>query len=131
VGEKLIHAFKVPKGSSILEYLERVIRERGLRSGVILGIGGLERVELGYYNPERGVYERAEYRAGETVLEVTSMTGNYLVKQDGSISIHIHVNIATKDYVKGGHLVSGVANPFIEVFLIEANIDLSIIFSHR
>jgi len=127
----LIYAFKVPKGSSILEYLERAIRERGLKSGVILGIGGLERVELGYYSPEIGTYERAEYRAGETVLEVTSMTGNYLVKQDGSISIHIHVNIATKDYVKGGHLVNGVANPFLEVFLIEANIDLSIIFSHR
>ena len=127
----MIYAFKVPKGSSILEYLERAIRERGLKSGVILGIGGLERVELGYYSPEIGTYERAEYRAGETVLEVTSMTGNYLVKQDGSISIHIHVNIATKDYVKGGHLVNGVANPFLEVFLIEANIDLSIIFSHR
>ena len=127
----MIQALKIPRGSSILEYLEQVIRERGLRSGVILGIGGLERVELGYYSPEKGTYERAEYRAGETVLEVTSMTGNYLVKQDGSISIHIHVNIATKDYVKGGHLVSGVANPFLEVFLIEANIDLSIIFSHR
>jgi len=127
----LIQALKIPRGSSILEYLEQVIRERGLRSGVILGIGGLERVEVGYYSPEKGTYERAEYRAGETVLEVTSMTGNYLVKQDGSISIHIHVNIATKDYVKGGHLVSGVANPFLEVFLIEANTDLSIIFSHR
>jgi len=127
----LIQALKIPRGSSILEYLEQVIRERGLRSGVILGIGGLERVEVGYYSPEKGTYERAEYRAGETVLEVTSMAGNYLVKRDGSISIHIHVNIATKDYVKGGHLVSGVANPFLEVFLIEANTDLSIIFSHR
>lgn len=127
----MIHAFKVPRGSSILEYLERAIRERGLKSGVILGIGGLERVELGYYNPARGVYERVEYRAGETVLEVTSMTGNYLVKQDGSISIHIHINIASRDYVKGGHLISGVANPFLEVFLIEAGIDLSSIFTHR
>jgi len=44
----LIHAFKVPRGSSILEYLEKAIRERGLKSGVILGIGGLERVEMGY-----------------------------------------------------------------------------------
>jgi predicted DNA-binding protein with PD1-like motif len=131
VGGKLIHAFKVPRGSSILEYLERAIRERGLKSGVILGIGGLERVELGYYNPARGVYERVEYRAGETVLEVTSMTGNYLVKQDGSISIHIHINIASRDYVKGGHLISGVVNPFLEVFLIEADIDLSSIFTHR
>jgi predicted DNA-binding protein with PD1-like motif len=129
--EELIHAFKVPRGSSILEYLERAIRERGLKSGVILGIGGLERVELGYYNPARGVYERVEYRAGETVLEVTSMTGNYLVKQDGSISIHIHINIASRDYVKGGHLISGVVNPFLEVFLIEAEIDLSSIFTHR
>ena len=127
----MIHAFKVPKGSSILEYLGKAIRERGLKSGVILGIGGLERVELGYYNPARGVYERVEYRAGETVLEVTSMTGNYLVKQDGSISIHIHINIASRDYVKGGHLISGVANPFLEVFLIEADIDLSSIFTHR
>jgi predicted DNA-binding protein with PD1-like motif len=59
------------------------------------------------------------------------MTGNYLVKEDGSISIHIHINIASRNYVKGGHLISGVANPFLEVFLIEADIDLSNIFTHR
>jgi predicted DNA-binding protein with PD1-like motif len=47
------------------------------------------------------------------------------------LSVYTHINIASRDYVKGGHLISGVANPFLEVFLIEADIDLSSIFTHR
>jgi predicted DNA-binding protein with PD1-like motif len=130
-GAGLIIALKVPEGVSIHEFISDVVSSRRLKGGLIIGIGGLDYAEVGYYSPTTREYIVTQLRASTTVLEVTSLIGNYFVKPDGSVSIHIHVNLATSDGVKGGHLIKGVAKPFLEVFLLEGGVDLASIFTHR
>lgn len=127
----MIVTVKVPLGSNVHEALREVIASKGLRGGVIVGIGGFEYAEIGYLDPATGKYVSRELRASETILEVTSMLGNYLVKPDGSISIHLHVTLATPSGVHGGHLLRGVAKPFIEAFLIEVGQGVLEVFTHR
>lgn len=127
----VIYIVKIPEKNAIHDFLKEYVLSRGLKGGIILGIGGLEYAEIGYFDPISRKYVIREVRAGETVLEVSSMTGNYLVKQDGTVSVHVHVTLATPGNVYAGHLVKGIANPFIEAFLVELGNDVEKIFTHR
>jgi predicted DNA-binding protein with PD1-like motif len=128
---KNIIPVKMPERSVVHDFIKEFILTHNLRNGVIIGIGGLEYAEIGYYNPSTRTYSIRKLNAGETTLEVTSLLGNYIVKQDGSVSIHLHATLATQDNVVGGHLVKGVVLPFLEVFLIELDEDLLRVFNHR
>ena len=126
-----VYPVKVPEKSNVHDYLREFIATRGLKGGVIVGIGGLEYAEIGYLNPNTRQYIVREFRADETILEVISLLGNYLVKQDNSISIHIHVTLSTPGSIQGGHLVKGIVTPFLEVFLLEGAENITNIFTHR
>ncbi len=129
----MIKAVKLNEGSILPDALERVILGEGLRGGLIVGIGGFERAEIGYYNPKTSTYLREVLKAGEEeILEVVSLLGNYLVRSDGSVSIHVHVALSAKDTgVKGGHLIKASARPYVELFIFEGGGDLRSVFPHR
>ncbi|MEM1698098.1 MAG: DUF296 domain-containing protein [Thermofilaceae archaeon] len=127
----IVYAVKIPEKSTIHDFLKEYILSRGLKGGIILGIGGLEYAEVGHFDPASRRYLIREIKAGETVLEVSSTTGNYLVKQDGDVSVHVHVTLATPGNVLAGHLVKGIVNPFIEAFLVELGSDVEKAFTHR
>lgn len=127
----VVYTVKIPEKNIVHNFLKEYIASRGLKGGIILGIGGLEYAEIGYFDPASRKYVTREIKASETVLEVSSMIGNYLVKQDGNVSVHIHVTLATLNNAHAGHLVKGVANPFIEAFLIELGNDVEKVFTHR
>lgn len=127
----VVHTVKIPEKSVIHDFLKEYVLSRGLKGGIVLGIGGLEYAEIGYYDPISKKYTIREVKAGETVLEVSPMTGNYLVKHDGNVSVHLHVTLATYGSVYAGHLVKGIANPFIEAFLVELGGDVEKVFTHR
>lgn len=122
---------KIPAGNDIHEYLKALIELHGLMGGVIIGIGGLEEAEVGYLDPSSGKYVSKKLEKTDTILEVTSLTGNYLVRPDGAISIHIHVNISTPAGVVGGHLLKSKVYPFLELFLFETGASVRDTFDHR
>lgn len=121
---KNVHPLKIPEKNNVHDYLREYIITHDLKTGMIIGIGGLEYAEIGYFNPATRSYYSKELKASETILEVSSLIGNYIVKQDGAVSIHIHVTISTPSGAIGGHLLKGIAQPFLEVFLVELDEDL-------
>ncbi|MEM1638737.1 MAG: hypothetical protein QXJ69_01490 [Desulfurococcaceae archaeon] len=46
-----IYTVKITEKNIVHDYLKEYILARGLRGGIIIGIGGLEYAELGYFNP--------------------------------------------------------------------------------
>lgn len=122
---------KIPAGYDVHEYLKTLIELHGLVGGVIVGIGGLEEAEIGYLDPSTGKYVSKRLEKSETTLEVTSLMGNYLVRPDGAVSVHIHVNLSTPSGVMGGHLLKSKVYPFLEVFLFETGASVRDTFDHR
>ncbi|WP_062661809.1 PCC domain-containing protein [Aeropyrum camini] len=53
------------------------------------------------------------------VIEVASLAGNILKTSEG-YNVHLHVTLGTSPRESvAGHLVRGVAKPFMEVFIVE------------
>ncbi|MEM0015339.1 MAG: DUF296 domain-containing protein [Zestosphaera sp.] len=128
----MIKAVKLEEGSTLPEALEQRILSEGLKGGLIAGVGGFRRAEIGYYNPLTSEFTREVMEAPENeILEVLSLLGNYMVRSDGSLSMHIHVTLGIKDAgAKGGHLIKAAVRPYLELFLIEAG-DLRQVLRHR
>ncbi len=120
---------KVPEGADPHEFLRDFISKEGLVGGVIIGIGGFEKATIGVFRGDS--YDTMEIGAfPDHVLEVASLTGNYVVTKDG-VSTHIHVVLArSHGEIYAGHLVKARVRPFLELFLIEHG-DLTKIFDHR
>jgi len=125
-------AFKIAEGEEVSGAILSRLKEFNLRNGFLTGIGGLEYAEIGVYNPATRSYEVYRHRAGSgEILEVGALQGNYLLKPDGELSLHLHAVIGSGKGVFTGHLLTGVVKPMLEVFAVEIDTDLSKIFTHR
>lgn len=129
----MIKAVKLEEGSILPDTIEKVILEERLKGGFMIGIGGLKKAEIGYFNPVTSTYMTEFIDSGEEgMIEVVSLVGNYLLRSNGTVFTHIHVTLSRKDLgVKGGHLVRGVVRPHIEIFLVEVGEELKKVFRHR
>ncbi|MEM1665513.1 MAG: DNA-binding protein [Zestosphaera sp.] len=129
----MIKAVKLEEGSILPDAIERVILEERLKGGFMIGIGGLKKAEIGYFNPVTSTYVTEFIDSGEEgMIEVVSLVGNYLLRSNGTVFTHLHVTLSRRDLgVKGGHLVRGVVRPHIEIFLVEVGEELKKIFRHR
>lgn len=99
---------KLEDGEDLLESLA------GLRidSGLVLGIGMLREVRLGYWTGSG--YE--EHRIDEP-MELLSLQGN-LSRKDGKSFAHCHVVLSKQDgTVVGGHLLTGTVNNVNELYI--------------
>lgn len=128
----MIKAVKLEEGSTLPEALEELIIREGLKGGLIAGIGGFRKAEIGYYNPLTSEFTREVLEAPEDeVLEVLTLLGNYMVRSDGIASIHTHATLGVKNVgVKGGHLLKAEVRPYLELFLVEVG-DLRKVLPHR
>lgn len=95
---------KLDRGEPVLSSLQEALAKRGLDSGfVVSGIGALEGVELGWFDPKEGLYIRRRFEGSHELLSL-----------EGSVSLaaepplHLHATVAGSDYrAVGGHLFDG------------------------
>lgn len=121
---------KIPEGIDVHEYLRSYILSHGLKGGFIIGIGGFKRAIIGYLDPATRTYVTQELEARNIILEVASLMGNYVVKNN-EVSIHIHVTLSTPEGARGGHLLKSTVYPFIEALLVEVGSSIKEVFTHR
>lgn len=110
---------RIPEGFDVHDFLKDFIVKNKLEQGVVVGIGGLEYAEVGYYNPKAKSYSSIVIKADETIIEVGSLIGNYTLDVNGSIRIHLHVVVSKPNETIAGHLIKGVVKPFLELFIID------------
>lgn len=101
-------------GENVLEKLIDFCEKEKINSGLVQGIGALEKAELGFFSPEKKNYETKTFHED---LEVLSLLGNISLKE-GKPFVHVHIALGKKDFtVIGGHLISGIAGATLELFL--------------
>ncbi|UKT66005.1 PPC domain-containing DNA-binding protein [Pedobacter mucosus] len=101
------------QGDEIVSGLTGFAKDCNIKSAHYSGIGSGYSAELGWFD-----FDRSQYLVNPVgITEVTSLIGN-IAWYKGSPVTHTHATVALEDgSVKGGHLLSMIAGPTIEIFL--------------
>lgn len=90
-------------------------------TGHFSGIGALREVTIAFWNPETKQYENTSI--GEQ-MEVVALTGS-IALGDRAPKVHAHIVLGGRDgHTRGGHLVSGIVRPTLELLFLESSVDL-------
>ena len=113
---------RMDDGEDFYETLYSVLKEVGWKSGIVLGaIGMLRDFEIGWFNVQKGEYEK-EYVS--TPHELVSVQGN-VSDRDGQAFAHLHVSLAGPSRVLvGGHLFKATACNTVEMFVMKSDLKL-------
>jgi uncharacterized protein len=107
-------AIRLEDGDDILLSLRKFVESKGIKAGLLEGIGSLKKVRLGYYDFETRKYS---WQTFEEDMEILNLTGNVSIK-DATYLPHVHVSLGRKDFsVLGGHLDEGSEANMVEVFV--------------
>lgn len=105
---------RLESGDQVVESLTQLAEHEAFGYAAVTGLGAVRSVALAYYNIETREYEVHDI---EEQLEVTSLIGNFTLK-DGKPFLHAHVNLGRRDLsTLGGHLMEAVAHSTLEVWL--------------
>lgn len=103
-------------GDDIMECLERLRSEAEISGGFFSGIGALDRVTLGHYDPESEEYTERDF---EGQYEVTAFLGTIRNKR-----IHAHITCAASNFETiGGHFSGGRVSGIFEIIVHRASLE--------
>jgi predicted DNA-binding protein with PD1-like motif len=120
IGRGRIHRIvmgKLKTGFDLLEGIQELAKNEGIRAGVILsGIGALKKAtfrNLKMLPPDLKVEKQHRlYFELEQPMEIVSLTGWMATKEGGDLEVHAHFSASTviedKVVTLGGHLIPGV-----------------------
>ena len=109
------YALRLDGGEEIVASLRQFAAERGIRAGLISGIGAVGETELGFFLRTTGTYTTRTF-VGEH--EIGVLTGNFS-ELEGEPFPHCHIVIAGEDMVAHtGHLFRGMVTVTCEVQIV-------------
>jgi predicted DNA-binding protein with PD1-like motif len=101
-------------GQEVMMGLLAFARKHELRAGQLTGIGAISDAVVGYFDPQKKVYQRI-HEQGQA--ELLSLTGNLALYNDQPF-FHVHVALGLRDgSTRGGHLFEAIVRPTVEVVL--------------
>ena len=103
-------------GEEVVSSITGFALQLSLASSSVTGIGGFQRVRLGFFD-----YERSGFRENliDEQVELLSLVGN-IADEEGTPHLHAHVVLGRYDATtRGGHLVEAVVRPTMELVIIE------------
>jgi predicted DNA-binding protein with PD1-like motif len=107
---------RIFEDEDLAEAIKKRAEKSGVRAGLLIVIGSLKMVVLGYYRGGEYKYIRLE-----GPLEIASCTGNIAVDERGETIIHAHVVVTNeRGEAFGGHLMQGsIVGVTAELTIIE------------
>lgn len=108
--------FRLNKGDDLLEKLTQFCADNRIETGVISGVGALDKAAFGYYEQNKKRYENKTL-SGQ--FEILNLSGNISVKE-GKPMAHAHITLAkTSGESFGGHLMPGSRVFACEIYIQE------------
>ena len=97
---------------SILEALTSFCVEKGIRAGVVNGIGAISDATFRFLDPATKRYVDKTFLEQ---MEITALVGN-ISEKDGKPYLHIHLTCGRRDYTcVGGHMLDARINGACEL----------------
>lgn len=108
------YVIRLMKGEEIITALAEFAARHEIEAAVVSGIGAVENITLGYFDPVKRDYLREELPDSH---EVASMNGN-LSMLDGKPTLHIHATLADRQHrPRAGHLFAARVSVTVEVVM--------------
>jgi len=116
-GENKTFALVFDQGDEALSGLTEFARQKKLGASHFTGIGGFQKVVLGYFELSKKDYKRIPMNEQ---VEVLSLIGD-IALEEGEPKIHVHVVVGTSTgAAHGGHLLEAQVRPTLEVIVTES-----------
>ncbi|MGH7032040.1 MAG: PPC domain-containing DNA-binding protein, partial [Stellaceae bacterium] len=104
-------------GDEAFTTIARFAASEGLSAASLTALGAFSGATVGWC--DRAAKSSRKISVGQQ-CEVLSAIGDIALGDDGTPSVHIHVVLGLADgSTRGGHLISGVAQPTLEVIVVE------------
>lgn len=117
-GPSKVHVVVLDCGEEAFAALGKFAGEEKLSAASLTAIGAFERATIGWFDFAAKSYRKIEI---DEQCEVLSAIGDVALGDDGKPSLHIHVVLGLSDgSTRGGHFLSGIVRPTLEVVLTEA-----------
>lgn len=109
--------YRLLEDADLADTIKKKTEEAGVKAGLLLVIGSLKKVILGYY--KGGKYENLILPGP---LEIASGIGNIATSEKGEVMIHVHLVVSNeKGAAFGGHLMKGSpVGATAELIIVEA-----------
>jgi len=109
------YALVLSQGDEVLTALAEFALAQNVVSAHFTGIGAVLNAEIAWFDPVQKVYKGMFF--GEQ-MEVLALSGDIALGRDATPKVHAHVALARSDArVRGGHVVSAIVSPTLEVFI--------------
>lgn len=110
---------RLDKGDEIISSIQAACCQEKIKTAVLSGIGGIEKVKLGYFSLVEKKYDTFLLKGQ---WELTSLNGN-IIWQNGHPVVHTHVTLADqKGNAKGGHLIKARVWATAEIMVLKTGI---------
>ncbi len=112
-----IYVSRLLEDEDLLDGVKKRADEGNVKAGLVILIGTLKSVTLGFYKDRR--YEPIRIQGP---LEIASCTGNLSTSENGEIIVHAHLVVSNENgEAFGGHLMKGSqVGATAELVIIEA-----------
>jgi predicted DNA-binding protein with PD1-like motif len=109
--------YRLLEDADLADTIKKKVEEAGVKAGLLLVIGSLKKVILGYY--KGGKYQNLILPGP---LEIASGIGNIATSEKGEVMIHVHLVVSNeKGAAFGGHLMKGSpVGATAELIIVEA-----------
>lgn len=102
-------------GEEAFAALTEFANKADITAASLTAIGAFEKATIGWFDFEKKTYKKIEV---EQQCEVLSAIGDVAIGDDGKASLHVHVVLGLADgSTRGGHLMSGIVRPTLEVVM--------------
>ena len=116
------HIVVLDSGEEAFAALTKFANDEKLPAASLTAIGAFERATIGWFDLASKSYRKIEVNEQ---CEVLSAIGDVALGDDGKASLHVHVVLGLSDgTTRGGHFLSGLVRPTLEVILTEAPLTL-------
>ncbi|PVE54868.1 PPC domain-containing DNA-binding protein [Rhizobium rhizogenes] len=96
--------------------------EQNITGASLTAIGAFKRAKLGFFDFTQKRYIDIPV---DTQSEVLSAIGDVAVDDEGKASVHMHAVLGFADgSTKGGHFISGIVHPTLEIIIRESAVAL-------
>lgn len=113
-----VHVIILDSGEEAFAALTKFANDAALSAASLTAIGAFERATIGWFDLASKSYRKIEVNQQ---CEVLSAVGDVALGDDGKASLHVHVVLGLSDgSTRGGHFLSGIVRPTLEVVLTEA-----------
>src|SRR5262245_14384276 len=117
-----VHVVILDSGEEAFGTLTKFASDSNISAASLTAIGAFERATVGWFDLAAKNYRKIEVNEQ---CEVLSAIGDVAVGDDGKASLHIHVVLGLSDgSTRGGHFLSGIVRPTLEVVLTESPVTL-------